>query len=905
MGDFLTSACWPSALLLEGEAGIGKTTLWSSAIDQARTLGIRVLSARTAAAESVLAYVSLADLLGDVDVAEYGDLADPQRIAMDQVLLRGTEGGCEATDPRAVAAGFLSVIERLADESLVLIAIDDLQWLDTSSRKVLSYAARRMTGRVALLCTVRTDPESRAAASWLELSRADAVDRISVAPLSIGTLSRVISERLGRNLPRPTMVRIHQISGGNPFYALELARTIDTQAAVVEMPLPGTLAELVHARIRNTAAGTREVLLVVACVAVPTVELVARMLNSDDARVVELLKDAECKEIVGLDGQWIRFTHPLLAAGVYASATPAQRRAMHRRLSEVVEEPELRARHLALSVTRADAHTLQVLDFAAERARNRGAPAAAAELLELATKLGGDTPERRIRQANDLFNAGDVERARALLNRTVDEEASKPVRVQAFRLLGAIEILDRSHRGAAALLKRALDEADDDLASRAQILVPLSFALYHSGDHQAAASGFDDAVSCATRLGRSDLLSQALSMRTLVKFWQGSGVDQESLSRATDLDDRRAPVSVVYQPRMHNAMLLACTGHVDAAHDEFNAIRRQCIESGAESDYTFVAFHAALNDIWRGDVAAATLLADDVVERAPQLGGTHVVVSLIMRAHCAAYAGRELEARSDSGEAMATVWRCESSFLSSWALTVRGFLEVSLGNFEAALEALEPLLSNFREARQATEIHVAAWVPDAVEAMIGLDRLTEAEPLIDALEENGRRLDRPWMLAVGGRCRALLLAAQGEPDRAVVVAQQALAEHDRLPMPFDRARTQLVLGQLQRRQRRRRVAVETLAQALATFEALGTPLWAAQARQATGRVDLRPARDNELTDAERRIAELVASGMSNREVAAKLFVSAKTVEVHLSRIYRKLGIRSRSELGWRIARPVP
>lgn len=205
----------------------------------------------------------------------------------------------------------------------------------------------------------------------------------------------------------------------------------------------------------------------------------------------------------------------------------------------------------------------------------------------------------------------------------------------------------------------------------------------------------------------------------------------------------------------------------------------------------------------------------------------------------------------------------------------------------------------------ATEIYVAAWLPDAIEALIGLNRLPEAEPLVEALEANGRRLDWAWMPAVGCRSRALLLGAQGHVDQAVEAAEQALTEHDRLPMPFERARTVLVLGQLQRRQRRRAVAVATLQEALAAFEALGTPLWAEQARRALGRIDERSDRGAVLTASERRIAELVASGMSNREVAAKLFVSAKTVEVHLSRIYRKLGIRSRAELGWRITRPAP
>ncbi|SEA76006.1 ATP-, maltotriose-and DNA-dependent transcriptional regulator MalT [Mycobacterium sp. 283mftsu] len=905
IGEFLAPSRWPAALVLEGEAGIGKTTLWLSAIDQARTLGMRVLSARTAAAESVLAYASLADLLRDVETAVLADLPGPQRVAMDRVLLRGAGDDDEATDPRAVAAGFVSVLDRLADDSPVIIAIDDLQWLDTSSRQVVAFAARRLTGRVALLGTVRTEPQLSTAIAWLQLPKADAVVRFRVSPLSLGKLHGVLAERLGLSLPRPTMVRIHEISGGNPFYALELARTIGSPASTNEMSWPGTLAELVQGRVGKVGPDAREALLVVACAATPSVELVARVMDSAGDRVVALLEDAESNSIVGIDGQRIRFTHPLLAAGVYAAATPAQRRATHRRLAAAIDDPELHARHLALSVTRGNPGTLRALDIAAERAVIRGAPAAAAELLDLAAGLGGDTPERRIRQANHHYNAGDADRARALLNRTVGEDLPGPVRAQAFSLLGAIEIVDRSHSGAARLLERALDEAAADLAARVQISVPMSFALYNIGQHELAAHRIDEATECATRLAQPGLLSQALSMRTLVQFWLGSGVDEESLQRAIELDDGDPAISAFFLPRMHRATLWSCTGKLDEARAEFRAIRQQCIDGGVETDQNFVAINAVHNEIWRGDLAAATLLAEDAMERAVHLGGFHHTAALVMRARCAAYSGREDTARDAVRQVRATVPLSECLILTGWAIMALGFLDVSLGNYEAALAALEPLLSIFSQRREATEIYVAEWVPDAVDALVGLGRLAEAEPLVDALEGNGSRLGRAWMLAVGGRCRALLLGAQGHVDEATAVAGRALAEHDRLPMPFERARTVLVLGQLQRRQRRRAVAVATLQEALGAFEALGTPLWAEQARRALGRIDERSDRGAVLTASERRIAELVASGMSNREVAAKLYVSAKTVEVHLSRIYRKLGIRSRSELGWRITRPAP
>jgi DNA-binding CsgD family transcriptional regulator len=193
-------------------------------------------------------------------------------------------------------------------------------------------------------------------------------------------------------------------------------------------------------------------------------------------------------------------------------------------------------------------------------------------------------------------------------------------------------------------------------------------------------------------------------------------------------------------------------------------------------------------------------------------------------------------------------------------------------------------------------------LPDAVETLIQLGQITEAESLVATLQRNGERLDRAWMLAIGARAHSMVLAAQGDLDGAVRAAGRAMVEHDRLPMPFERARTELLLGQLQRRNCRRDAAATTLRAALGTFERLNTPLWAARARESLARADIQPTRASVLTASERRVAELAASGMTNRDVAAALFISVKTVEVNLTRIYRKLDIRSRAELGRRIDR---
>ena len=333
LSEFLDSASsTPSALLLDGEAGIGKTTVWLAGLKRARDRGFRALSARAVNAQSMLAYAPLADLLTGLDPDTWADLPDPQRIAVDR-LMRREQSADAVTDQRAVSAAFLSVVDRLADRGPVLLAIDDLQWLDPSTVHVIGFAARRLSGAVGLLATVRIEPGAGDATSWLQLPRPDALYRITVRPLSSRVLHAVVSEVLDRSIPRATMTRIHQVSAGNPFYAIELGRGLVENGGEI---LPSTLAELVRARIDSLDPEAHDVLLATACLAAPTVELVGAALAVDDDRLIELLETTERHGIVAIEGNRIRFTHPLLASGVYADASPTQRREMHRRLAGVV-----------------------------------------------------------------------------------------------------------------------------------------------------------------------------------------------------------------------------------------------------------------------------------------------------------------------------------------------------------------------------------------------------------------------------------------------------------------------------------------------------------------------------------------------------------------------------------------
>jgi ATP/maltotriose-dependent transcriptional regulator MalT len=897
IAEFLISACArPSGLTIEGEAGIGKTTLWSAATEQARERGVCVLSARAGQAESAMSYTAVADLLSDVESSIFVRLPHLQRSAVDRVLLRSGDEGPE-TDQRAVAAAVLAIVGMLAADAPVLLAIDDVQWLDASSRAVVTSTVRRIKGRVGVLVTERPEPGCPTAMTWLRVGAKNHLGRIRLGPLSLGGLHALFSDRLGRSLPRPTMERISEVSQGNPFYALELARAVSGQPPTAEQELPRTLTEVVRSRLGDLDDEVRDVLLAAACVTDPTVDLLAQAKGITATETVVLLEKAEDKGIVGIEGNRVRFAHPLLARGVYTDARPSRRRKMHRTLAQVEALPEVKARHLALATTSADPETLEALDTAAEAARARGAPAAAAELVDLAIGLGGDTALRRIRSARYHFHAGNYEHARALLEPHVRELQPGPLRATALGLLAEMCMYHNSFAHAAKMLQRALKDAEGEPTLLVQILILLSFAQVYTGEYDRSLHNARQAVALIDELDLPALSSQACAMWVTVNFVCGQGVDEPRLQRALELEDCDADVPVPFRASAVQALVLAWTGRLDEARAQRSAVRNRCIERGEYGHLMFIDLHGTLIEVWRGDFAEATQTANDAMERTEQVGGDHaLVIANTIGAVVAAYAGREQAARTHARAAIEMARGCGSPQLADQAITSMGFLELSLGNNADALTALQPLVARFSRL-PGTEIVTGAFLPDAIEAMIALGRLDDARPMIEALEHHGRRLDRAWMLAIGARCRSMMLAAEGDVEAATRMAEQALIEHQRLPMPFERARTQLLLGQLQRRQRQKDVATTTLTEALAVFERMHIPLWADRARSELARTRASTTRAVLLTPSEQRVAELAACGMTNRDIGAAVFISPKTVESNLARIYSKLGIHTRAELG--------
>ena len=826
-------------------------------------------------------------------------LPDVQRLAVNRLLTRehpeDSESPAPAANSQVLAAATLSIIETLERTAPVLLAIDDLQWLDPSSQVVVGFVARRLRRRSALLLTERAETQPSAPPAWLHLSAADRLQRLVLRPLSLGGLHEVMAQHLGRSFPRPTMVRIADVSGGNPFYALELARALGDRPLRGDTRLPSSLAELVHLRIGALADQVREVLLVAAAAADPTVEMISAATCSDVDTTVAQLECGEGAGVISLVGNRVRFNHPLLARGVYADAAPVDRRRVHRRLADIVAEPELRARHLALAARSADPVTLTALDEAAASARRRGAPAEAAELLDLAIGLGADTAERRLSAADNHIRAGDTAAALATLEPAIEHLPAGTHRALARVLRAAVIIHTAGYLPGIEELHRALDDASEPVLT-ALIRTLLAFAQVRVDQFDEATANVEAALEEADRLGFEQLTSSVLAVQAWTDCLCGRDYDRAAMGRALAMEGTDLDTPVTLSASAINAVLLMWTGDVEGAADQLQAVRHRLLDRGADTEMLWVSMNGAMIALLRGHYAEAAADAQETLERAERLGGDHArSIGLTMRGAVAAYTGDQDGARRDLRAALGLATVCRSSH-ARLAASALGFLEVSVGAYAEALTVLEPLLDEF-DSVPGVEFPTKSYLPDAVEALVALGRLEQAERLVTALEGAGQRPGRPWQRAVGARCRSMLLAAAGNVAEAEKVAAQAMSYHEMLAMPFERARTQLLCAQLQRRRRRKRAAEELFAGARDTFAALGAPLWAHRAATGSAAAAVGPSRDRALTGTERRIAELAASGLTNREMAATLHVSPKTVEAHLTRVYRKLGIRSRAELG--------
>jgi DNA-binding CsgD family transcriptional regulator len=873
----------PRVLVIAGEPGIGKTTLWQTAVEHARARGARVLMSRPTESEARLAFAGLADLLADVPDELFARLPEPQRVGLDAALLRAASA--RPPERRVVGAGFLTLLRALAGISEVVCAIDDLQWLDASSAAVVEFALRRLGEEpVRGIFSVRSTEPARAPIPALE--RDLQVERVELGPLSVAALHRVLAEQLGRTSARPTLVRIARAAGGNPLYAIEIARELDRRGEhdiSGGMPVPQGLDSLVRARVRALPAGARDALLHAAVLGRPDTEAIdpVELAPAEEAGLVRVKPDKR-----------IEFVHPLFASAVYSAAPAARLREAHRAVADLARDPEERARHLALAAAGPDAGVVRELQAAARHARMRGSPDSAAELTGLALRLlPADAPGRlelQLELAEQLHLASDFPAARGLLEELRTTLPPGDLRARALLTLVEIEYWRSGESAATALAEEALADARDPvLEARCHAAI----ALYAGTvDLPKAAASAREALALLDGVEDADpgLVAAALSARVRADLFLGDGFDRATAMRALELEESSPPATVDTRVVFKLGQWLRYVDDLEGARAHLEQAERQAHEEGDESSLANILLNRVIVATWAGDLSEAAALAERMLDAFGQqgVGPEH---GALWRAYVDAYAGRvepvrEAAVAADPGEPMvAAIWgRCV------------GLAELAAGDVAAADRHLAEALEVF-ERVAFREPAVWRVDGDAIEAALAAGDLERAQKLLDRFAERAARSQIPWSLSVSARCRGLVLAAQGDLGAAAAALDRALAEHERCPMPFERARTLLVQGRLQRRLKQKRRARLSLDEARALFAAQGAETWVARVEEELERVAVRRA-PAELSATELRIARLAADGLSNQAIAEQVFVSVKTVESNLKRAYRKLGIASRAQL---------
>ena len=884
-----------ASALIQGGAGTGKTSLWRAVAARAEAAGVRMVRSRCAEVEMPIAFGALADLFeATFDEAAEG-LSGPQRKALAAAFGRGDEE--ERTDWLVLAGAVLASMSTLADRGPLVLAIDDLQWLDPGSQRVLAWALRRVgEAPIGLIATLRDgseEPDPFALADTLPPGRFLTFD---LPPLSAGALQHLIAVRIGVHLPRPTLARVQRASGGTPLFALEFARGLTTDGwagRAAPLEVPASLEQLMRTRVAALPKRLRPMLELVSALERARLPLLERALEGSTAEA--LVEEAVRAEVLMPEEDGVvRFTHPLLASAIYFGITPARRRALHRRLAELVDALEERGRHAALAEAEPDAATAALVEEAAAAAAARGALDAAAALADEAVRLTprGEADARRRRvlaAAGWLVETGEFAAARARLDSLLANELPSTWRAEALLLRAECELADR--RRLVAMLLEGLAAAEEP-QQRWRALIRLAHhGGWVSGDADTAAEKAREALEVALGLNEAPLVDASLAA---LAFYQAArGYPDDVPTRTQGRRPGRPPRMQWWQlsPAVSLGCRLMWSGELERARDLLEDECESQDRAGQEAKAGFsLCWLSELE--WRaGDWERSETLAREATERLGDVNPT-----AFPRALLAASTG-QVEEASAIAEGVLTWAAANDERIAPprfhWLL---GLLELSRGDAERAYASLAEAQA-LLDAAAIREPGYLPILPDLIESLVALDRLDEADRVVARLESLAAAIGHRWATPAGQRARALLLLARRDAAAAATLAAAAASGFAAIGTPLDRGRALLVAGNAQRRLGQRRQAAQPLTEAAQVFAQLGAPLWLQQAERELRRANPRPSRNrDQLTAAEARVATLVAAGRKNKEVAAELYTTIATVEAHLTRIYRKLHIRSRSEL---------
>jgi DNA-binding CsgD family transcriptional regulator len=900
LAELLDSGDGVLAAVLTGPAGIGKTVLWEWAVDRAAAGGYRVLASRAGVAETQLPWVALTDLLAAAGTDLLTGLSPPQEHALRVVMLQSEAG--TAVEDRAVGMALWSVLSALASSGPVLLALDDLPYLDAASAGALRFALRRIepAARLRLIATARGTGEAARLAP-LDGLPADRVLPVSVGPVSVGALYEMLATRLGTQLDRPALLRVHETSGGNPLYALELARAMARleirPRPGVPLPVPTSLDGLVADRVRSLQPDV----LAIAAGAAASWRFTDAGLDPDAVERAVRAGVVVADDAPVLGGRRIvRAAHPLVSAAAYAALPENARRGLHQRLSAVADDPLESARHAALAATSADPRIALALDAGVAASLAAGAPVIAVELSRLALQHTTGDSDRAARLdilADALVRAGDSPGALEAQRQAVGLTSELTQRVRRRIRLAEVATEVTGWPGAAAELQAAETEAATDPVLRSEVLLTLAAVTDDIGLADTSAT---EAVALLEQSGAPDpaVLAGALCQAAGARFRAGRGLDHQMFARAAELERLYPSRRLSDRADASYAALLKYADDLPEAELRLLDLLAEARASADLSSIAYALAHLPQVALWQGQIARARNFAEEhlaVAEQgslAAQEGQARFNLGLTMlfEGHLDEPAYALLRLRDP---AIATDW--------DWLRMhgALGFAALSAGDPAAAathLDRWHAVLTGMG----LREPGYSRWQLDYVVSLIATGRLPDAGSFLDELEDQVTSSGRRSAAAIAATGRAMIGAASGRLDQAMAAISDVLVFYDSSPLRFDRARTLLIAGQIQRRAKAKRLAQEMLTEARREFAAFGAAAWVRQSAAELARVNLRPPAIAGLTETERRVAELAAAGLTNREVAQQLFLAVKTVEANLARAYRKLGITSRAELGARM-----
>lgn len=884
-------------LVVRGEPGVGKSSLLDYAAERAE--GMNALSTRGVDSELELGFSSLLDLLRPV-LDRLDSLPETQAAALRGALALGPPAG----DRLAVAAATLSLVGMVAEERPVLVLVDDVQWLDEPSEEALLFTAQRLAVEgVAFVGAHREGEESAFAdADFSELA---------VEGLDRDASDELLARSCGLGVARRVADQLFEETGGNPLALNEIpALMSDEQLAgkePIDEPLPvgDRLRTAFSRRVERLPGDTRHALLVAATSDDEQLDAIERALSTLGLSSA----DVEAAEEAGLvrvsEGRLV-WRHPLIRAAVYAAAPAGERRRAHRALAETDDE-ERRAWHLASAATDPDEEVAAALEQAALAARGRGATHTAARALERAARLTPGERERARRlvaAANEYLLTGRRDHALGLADEALGLADDVAVRADGQLVRARVGIWNGELRSALGLLlaEAPLVEREDP-GRAAAMLVEAAGAMTMAADVEGSIATARQAVAVAEEAGVAErraaaaFLAEALLLRGETEEaveWRDKARAMVEVGEPLGVAEITWPLTDLWLERY------------EEAGEWLERVLGQARQAGAFSLLPFPLAVQAHVDWWAGRWLSAHAGARESVRLAEETDQPNVVAwSAIIIANLAAAQGREADCRRHAALALELADRHGLNAIAIYAAASLGFLELGLGRAEAALRHLETVARLVSECGLRHPAVVPFW-QDLVEAYVLAGRPAEGERVLATLEEQAAATRLAWPAAVAARCRGLLADDERFEDEFL----RALELHDALPTPFERARTELVFGGRLRRARRISAARGPLRSALEVFEHLGAEPWAERARAELAAAGDRPARPRregtaELTGQELEIATLVAEGATNREVAAALFLSPKTVEFHLTKVYAKVGVRSRTELALAMVRSEP